>query len=124
MVLQSRILEEFCLQDSEYLDPRAQRIHGRDTTEFPDLIHGKDLPSIQNRLRQFPCQRALLWQSAWMTREAMLALNQRGTAIRAISFEREEPQAPEREKKDCFSTMTRALGKEFKKIVGKKSGKS
>lgn len=99
-------------------------IHGQDTPKFPDIVHGKDLPPLQNSLRAFPCQRALLWQSAWMSEKAMVALNQRVSAIHAISFERTGPLAPEKKKKGSFSTMTRALGDQFKKMAEKKGRRS
>ncbi|KAL2761131.1 hypothetical protein ACRALDRAFT_1066500 [Sodiomyces alcalophilus JCM 7366] len=90
----------------------VRSIHGQSTDDFPDLVHGKDLPYIQSALGQFPCNKNLLWQTAWISAEAAQALNARAAHIYMISFEREEttqsatesePQSGKRERVGEFA---------------------
>ena len=97
-------------------------LHGQDTADFPDLVHGKDLPSLRQCLGPFPCNRAFLWQSAWISDKSALALQKKISEIYAISFEREEeqPETTSGKKESAFRTFGRKLGKKF---TGKKGGK-
>ena len=81
-------------------------IHGQDSLDYPDVTHGRDLPEIRNALADFPCNKTLLWQTAWMSEHAENILNERVTNIYAISFELEDPLSPSKPKKRRIFTRT------------------
>ncbi|KAK5997960.1 hypothetical protein PT974_00328 [Cladobotryum mycophilum] len=97
-------------------------IHGKDTLTYPSVVHGKDIPSLHESLKGFPCKQALLWQTAWMSKEAALDLNKRISGIYAISWEMKEKEtpAPEPKKLGKFATLTRKFGNQLKKVVSRR----
>lgn len=96
-----------------------KEIHGKDTTCFPDVIHGRDLPTLRTQLRAFPCNQALLWQSAWMSEGAAYSLNRGIAGIYAISFEVDPPLVEETKKRGKVGTLGRKLGEGWKEALRK-----
>jgi hypothetical protein len=43
---------------------RIQHVYQQPTEDYPDLIHGMDLPPLRNALQLLPCGQQLLWQTA------------------------------------------------------------
>lgn len=106
----------------EFWRNNARSIHGQSTGGFPDIVHGKDLPGLRNALGEFPCNKSLLWQTAWISMEAADALNARAAHVYAISFEREEaPQSQSKNgKKKGVSGFARKFGHGLKKMMSSK----
>lgn len=99
-----------------------KEIHGKDTASFPDIIHGRDLPTLRAQLRAFPCNQALLWQTAWMSEDAASSLNRGIVGIYAISFEEITPLAKKMRKRGKVGTLGRKLGEGLKEVLRKMCG--
>lgn len=68
---------------------RIQHIYQQPTEDYPDLIHGMDLPAVRNALQPLPCSQQLLWQTAWTKKNAATTLKGNADRIFVISFDAE-----------------------------------
>lgn len=79
------------------LDPQAawtelRSLHHQDTIEWPDIVHMREQVNLINSLQASRCNKALLWQTAWMSERSMAWLNARVMGTFAITFKQTEPQ--------------------------------
>ncbi|KAI5464380.1 hypothetical protein BGZ63DRAFT_377560, partial [Mariannaea sp. PMI_226] len=100
-----------------------KHIHQQDTRDYPDIIHGRDMPVLRDAFLDWPCKQSLLWQTAFMSPAAANQLNSRLVAIYAISFERpqvgHEQEAQPKEQEKVYSTLVPRLGERLKRIISK-----
>lgn len=124
-----KVVQDFdpSLQPADYIPAnfwrKLQFLHGQATDGCPDVIHAKDDRETLYNLRGTPCNKALLWQTAWVGQNAIDTLNARMTQIYAISFER-TPTASHVDPKEAISIAGkfRSFGKSAgQKLKGKLS---
>ncbi|KAI5465299.1 hypothetical protein BGZ63DRAFT_373230 [Mariannaea sp. PMI_226] len=103
---------------------RHQAAHNlqQETTDSPDLIHGRDLYDLRKYLTSWSCEQALLWQTAFTSRAAVESLSSRLVGIYAISFEQLQ-QHPENisHRKGKIAMLKQNMGIPLRKRVPKRN---